>query len=248
MPDKDDIIYGRNPVLEAIDAGKEVDKVLLLKSIRGPFEKEIRKKCRERNIVLQYVPVFKLDKLSKKNHQGVIAFVSIVEYQDIEDVVPHIFERGEQPLILILDGVTDVRNFGAIVRSAEVFGAHAVVIGEKRSARINHEAFKTSAGAIAKIPICRQKSLNNTVDFLKSSGFQIFATDLKTDHYISDIDFATPCVVVLGSEGEGVSDGLLSRCDSRFKIPQKGEIDSLNVSVASGVILYEILKQRLSQK
>lgn len=244
MAESEDIIYGRNPVLEAIKSGKEVDKILLLKTIRGPFEKEIRLIAKTANIPLQYVPSHKLDKLTKKNHQGIIAFVSIVEYQSIEQVVPYVFEQGLSPLFLILDGVTDVRNFGAIVRSAEVFGANGVVIGEKRSARINHEAFKTSAGAIGKIPICREKSLGNTVDYLKSSGFKIFATDLKTDLFIADVDFSEPCAVILGSEGEGVSENLLNKCDNKIKIPQAGSIDSLNVSVAAGVILYEILKQR----
>ncbi len=244
MADAEDIIYGRNPVIEAILANKEIDKILLLSSIRGPFEKEIRMHCKERDIPLQYVPSHKLDKLTKKNHQGIIAFSSIVEYHSIENIVPLLFEKGETPLILILDGITDVRNFGAIVRSAEVFGAHTVVIFEKKSARINHDAMKTSAGAILKIPICREKSITNTMKYLNNSGFQVFATDLDTDYYISDIDFTQPCAVILGDEGEGVSDAALKQCDKKFKIPQVGEIDSLNVSVASGVILYEILKQR----
>ena len=240
----EDIIYGRNPVMDAINAGKEVDKVFLLKSIRGEFEKEVRKACKENEIPLQYVLGHKLDKLTKKNHQGIIAFASLVEYNSIENVIPYLFEKGLTPLVIILDGITDVRNFGAIARSAEVFGADAIVIGEKRSARINHEAFKTSAGAILKLPICREKSLNNVVDYLRNSGFQIFATDLKTESYLSDIDFTGPVAVILGSEGEGVSSNLLKISDSTFKIPQIGETDSLNVSVASGVILYEILKQR----
>lgn len=244
MAEKDDIIYGRNPVIEALESDKDVDKVLILNSIRGPFEKEIRKLCKLRNIPIQYVPNAKLDKFTRKNHQGIVAFGSLIVYQKIENIVPLLFEEGKLPLLLILDGITDVRNFGAISRSAEVFGAHAIVIGEKKSARINHEAFKTSAGAILKIPICREKSLPSTIDFLRNSGFQIFATDLNTDLFIGDIDFNNPCAIIIGSEGEGVSKSLLDRCDQSFKIPQKGETDSLNVSVASGVILYEILKQR----
>lgn len=244
MADTEDIIYGRNPVLEALTAKKEIDKVLLLNTIRGPFEKEVRKLCRENDIPIQYVPNIKLDRLTKKTHQGIIAFGSIVSYQEIANVIPLIYEQGKTPLILILDGITDVRNFGAIARSAEVLGANAIVIGEKRSARINHEAFKSSAGAILKIPICREKSLINTINTLRESGFGIFATDLKTEFFIEDIDFTGPCAVVIGSEGEGVSEGILKACDKSFKIPQIGEIDSLNVSVASGVILYEILKQR----
>jgi len=231
-------------LVEAIQSGKSVDKVLLLKTIRGPFEKEVRKLCKEKDIPLQYVPSHKLDKITKKNHQGIIGFASLVSYQSIEDVVPLLFEQGKTPLIVLLDGVTDVRNFGAIVRSAEVFGIDAIVIGEKRSARINEDAYKTSAGAILRLPICREKSLVKTVEFLRSFGFQLFATDLKTNHFISDIDFKGPSAVILGSEGDGVSEGLLNICDEKFKIPQVGETDSLNVSVASGVIMYEILKQR----
>ncbi|GLR17798.1 23S rRNA (guanosine(2251)-2'-O)-methyltransferase RlmB [Portibacter lacus] len=247
MADSDDIIFGRNPVIEAIQANKEIDKVLILKTIRGPFEKDVRKLCKELDIPLQYVPSHKLDKITRKNHQGIIAFASLVEYQTIENLIPHLYEKGESPIIVILDGVTDVRNFGAIARSAEVFGVHGMVIGEKNSARINHDAFKTSAGAILRIPICREKSLSNTVEYLRSSGFQIFATDLNTDHYISDINFNQPCAIIMGSEGDGVSSNLLQLCDEKFKIPQVGETDSLNVSVASGVIMYEVLKQRTSK-
>lgn len=244
MGDKEDIVYGRNPVIEALKIGKDIDKVLLSNSIRGDFEKEVRKLCRISEIPLQYVPSSKLDKITKKNHQGIIAFASLIRFQNLEDLIPHFYEKGITPLLLILDGITDVRNFGAIARSAEVFGAHAIIIGEKRSARINHEALKTSAGAILKIPICREKSLVNTIDFLKNSGFKIFATDLNTELFISDINFQGPCGIILGDEGEGVSEKILSMSDQAFKIPQIGEIDSLNVSVASGVILYEILKQR----
>lgn len=244
MAESEEIIFGRNPVVEALHSGKEIDKILLLKSIRGPFEKDIRKLCKEKNIPLQYVLGHKLDKLTKKTHQGIVAFISIVEYQSLEKIVPLIFEKGETPLLMILDGVTDVRNFGAIARSAEVLGAHAVVIGEKRSARINHDAYKTSAGAIARLPICREKSISNSISFLKSSGFRVFATDLNTDSFISDIDFTIPSAVIMGSEGDGVSSSILKQCDQKFKIPQVGQIDSLNVSVAAGVILYEILKQR----
>lgn len=244
MADSGDIIFGRNPVLEAIGAGKTVDKVLLLKTIRGPFEKEVRSLCKQFDIPLQYVPSHKLDKITRKNHQGIIGFASLIDYQSIDNVVPMLYEQGKVPLIFILDGITDVRNFGAIARSAEIFGVHAIVIGEKRSARINEDAIKTSAGAILKMPICREKSISQTVDTLQQSGFNIFATDLKTDFFISDIDFCQPCAVILGSEGDGVSESLLQKCNQRFKIPQIGVTDSLNVSVASGVIMYEILKQR----
>ena len=244
MADSEDIIFGRNPVIEAIRSGKEIDKILLLKSIRGEFEKEVRHACKDHDIPLQYVPGHKLDKLTRKNHQGIIAFSSIIQYQSLENLTPLLYEKGITPLLLILDGVSDVRNFGAIVRSAEVLGAHGIIIGEKNSARINADAMKTSAGALLRIPICREKSLSNSIQYLSTAGFSIFATDLNTDSYISDCDFSGPCAVVIGSEGEGVGKDLLNRSDQKFKIPQVGETDSLNVSVASGVILYEILKQR----
>ena len=241
---KDNTIYGRNPVLESLQRATDIDKVLILKSIRGAFEKEVRKLCRERNIPLQYVPSNKLDRITRKNHQGIIAFTTLVEYQDLEQIIPFLYEKGTDPLILLLDGITDVRNFGAIARSAEVFGADAIVIGEKNSARITNDAVKTSAGAIMKIPICREKNLRNAIQFLKESGFSIFSSDLNTDYSIQDINFNQPCVVILGSEGLGVSRSITEECDQSFKIPQIGETDSLNVSVATGVILYEIMNQR----
>ncbi|WP_235297707.1 23S rRNA (guanosine(2251)-2'-O)-methyltransferase RlmB [Portibacter marinus] len=244
MADSDDIIFGRNPVMDAVRNGKAIDKILLLKTIRGPFEKEVRHLCKDFDIPLQYVPGHKLDKITRKNHQGIIAFSSLVEYQSIENLVPLLYERGVIPLLIILDGVSDVRNFGAIVRSAEVLGAQGIIIGEKNSARINADAMKTSAGALLNLPICREKSLTNAVEYLIASGFKIFATDLNTELYISDIDFNQPCAVILGAEGEGVSQNLLNHSHQCFKIPQVGQTDSLNVSVASGVILYEILKQR----
>lgn len=244
MAESEDIIFGRNPVLEAIQGGKPVDKILLLKTIRGPFEKDIRRLCKEYDIPIQYVPSHKLDKITRKNHQGIVGYASLVTYHSIDNVVPMLFESGKVPLIFILDGITDVRNFGAIARSAEIFGVHAIVIGEKRSARVNEDAFKTSAGAILKLPICREKNISKAVEILQQSGFQVYATDLETDYFISDLNFDQPCAVVLGSEGDGVSPALLELCDQRFKIPQVGETDSLNVSVAAGVIMYEILKQR----
>jgi len=241
------IIYGRNPVVDAINEQKEIDKVLILNTIRGPFEKEIRKLCKNFEIPLQYVPGRKLDKLTNKNHQGIIAYSSIVAYQKLENVIPHLFEQGIIPLVLILDGITDVRNFGAICRSAEVLGANCVVIGEKKSARINHDAYKTSSGAILRLPICREGNLSKVASNLQLSGFHVYASSLDSEQFIDDIDFRGPSAVILGSEGEGVSEHLMKICDQNFKIPQVGQTDSLNVSVAAGVILYEILKQRSRQ-
>lgn len=247
MAEKEDIIFGRNPVSDAIKSGKKIDKILLLSSIRGPFEKEVRQLCKEHGIPLQYVPNHKLDKFTKKNHQGIIAFASLVTFQSLDDVIPHVYEQGETPLFLILEGITDVRNVGAIARSAEVFGAHAIIMGEKNSARINHDAVKSSAGAILNIPLVRERSLVKTVEYLQNSGFQVFATDLQTDYHIADVDYKGPIAIVMGSEGEGVSKKILQVSDERIKIPQVGTTDSLNVSVATGVILYEILKQRQSK-
>lgn len=240
------LIYGRHPVADAIKAGKEFEKVYMQQGLRGEAEVEIRKLCREHQIPLSIVPREKLSKLSNNgNHQGILGSLAIVSYQKLEDIVPHIFEKGETPLLLLLDGVTDVRNFGAIARSAEVMGAHAIVVPQQGGALINAEAMKTSAGALSKIPVCREKNLSNVLDYLGQSGVAVVASDLQAKNQIFDIDFTRPTAILIGSEGEGVNKALLRRADDTFIIPQSGSTDSLNVSVATGVILYEVVRQRL---
>ncbi len=245
MKSKQQLIFGRHPIVDAIKQGEPVDKVLLLMGTTGEVEIQLRNLCQEKRIPITMTPREKLDRLSSgKNHQGVIAFISPVRFYHVEDIVPHIYEKGEIPLLLILDEITDTRNFGAITRSAEIFGVHAIIVPMKGSAKIGADAIKTSAGALLKVPICKVKSLNNTVDFLQDSGFQIFASNLKSKNDISKVDFGGPSAIIIGSEDNGVSTSLLRRADKQFIIPQIGESDSLNVSVSAGVMLYEVQRQR----
>lgn len=196
---------------------------------------------------MKKVPPIKLDKLSRqRNHQGVVGVMSAIEYQNIENVVPFIFEKGEMPLILILDGVTDVRNMGAICRSAEVMGVHTVVLPVQNSAEINEDAIKTSAGALMSLPVCRTAHLPKVISYLKESGISITCSSLEGDLPIFDLDMSGPMAIIMGSEQNGVDKTLMNLSDHIFKIPQSGKTDSLNVSVATGVILYECVRQRMA--
>ena len=238
------IIYGRHPVVDAIKSGVDFDKIMLQTGIRGPFEKEVRFLGKTHNIPVQTVPKEKLAKLTKGNHQGIIGFISLIKYHSLEDVLPLIYEKGEIPLILVLDGVTDVRNLGAIARSAECMGVHALVISKKGNAQINADAIKTSAGALATIPVCRSSSLLSAIEFLKMSGIQILASNLGAKSSIFETDLTHPCAIIVGSEGSGVQINLLQEADHQFIIPQVGQTESLNVSVATGMMLLEALRQR----
>jgi 23S rRNA (guanosine2251-2'-O)-methyltransferase len=240
------LIYGHHPVVEAIRAGKPVEKVFFQQGLRGELEKEIRLLAREYDIPLQVVPKEKLNKMAARgNHQGVAAYLSLVEFLSVEDVVPFIFEQGQTPLLVMLDGVTDVRNFGAICRSAECLGAHAVVIPQSGAAPANEEAMKASAGALARIRLCRVRSLFSTLEWLQIAGIQIVATALSDRAQPSfDIDFSLPTAILLGSEGEGLHPKLVKMSDAVAMIPQATDFDSLNVSVAAGIMLYEAQRQR----
>ncbi len=239
------VIYGRHPVAEAIQAGMAIDKVLLQQGIRGELEKEMRHLCKRSNVHLQVIPKEKLDKLAGGNHQGVAALVSLIAYAELEDILPMVFEQSETPLIVLLDGVTDVRNLGAIARSAEVCGAQALVVPLKGSAQINSEAMKASAGALARLPVCRTHSLVNTIQWLKDSGLQVYASDLQAGKPIFNLDLTVPLAFVVGSEETGISPAVARMATERFIIPQKSDLDSFNVSVAAGIMLYEALRQRL---
>jgi len=241
---KKTLFFGRHPVLDAIRSGTPFDKLVLLQDLRGSFEKEIRQLSKLHNIPLQVVPKERLGRLVKGNHQGVVGFLSMLSYYRLEDVLPGVFEKSETPLILLLDGITDVRNFGAIARSAEICGVHALVVPKKGSAQINAEALKASAGALTKIPVCREGSLITAIDFLRLSGIRVLAGDLNASKKIYDLDFTLPTAIVLGSEGQGVSPAVLQKVDRKFFIPQVGSTDSFNVSVATGIILYEAQRQR----
>lgn len=245
VSEKTTFVFGRHPIVDSLQSGAQFDKIFLQQGIRGDFEKEIRRLCREHDVPLQYVPKEKMNKMVKGNHQGIVGFLALLDYYRLEDVVPGIFEKGETPLLLLLDQVTDVRNLGAIARSAEVCGVHALVVPKSGSALINADALKTSAGALTRLNVCRENSLVTAVEFLQNSGIQVFASDLKAEKFIFDLDLTAPSALIVGSEDDGVHPSLLSRVQERFIIPQKGETDSFNVSVAAGIMLYETLRQRM---
>ena len=238
------LIFGRHPVLDALKSGKTIDKVLLQQGIKGELEKEIRHICKARTIPLQILPKERMNRLMRSNHQGVICFLSLIEYQQLEAILPLIYEQSEMPLFLLLDGITDVRNFGAIARTAEVMGVHALVIPKKKSAQINSEAIKASAGALMQIPVCRASSIIASIEYLQLSGVQVFASDLQARAVIGKMDFKGPAAIVIGAEGRGVSPSILKVANQTFIIPQTGKTDSLNVSVATGIMLYEATRQR----
>ncbi len=241
---KENIIYGIRPIIEAVKSGKEIDKILIQTGLNNELYSQLRKLINEFKISFQYVPVKKLNRITSKNHQGVICFISNIVYHNIENLLPGIYEDGKLPLLLILDRITDVRNMGAIARTAECTGVDAIIIPEKGSAQINSETIKASAGSLYKIPVCRCKNLKNTIEYLKESGVQIIAATEKADNYYTSADFTKPTAIIMGSEENGVSGEYLKRSDFKIKIPILGDIESLNVSVATGVILYEAVNQR----
>ena len=241
-----DYIFGLHPVLEAIKAGKHIDRLLIKQGLQGSLYHELISEVRNREIPYQVVPAERIELVTRKNHQGVVAWLALIEYQLISNILPAVFEKGEDPLIIILDGVSDVRNLGAVVRSAECLGANAIIIPEKGSARINADAIKASAGALHTLPVCREKSLVKTVEYLKNSGLKIIAADEEKGTDAPVTDLKGPSVLIVGSEDRGISRELLSLSDIIIRIPMTGTIGSLNVSVASGILLYEITRQRNS--
>jgi 23S rRNA (guanosine2251-2'-O)-methyltransferase len=238
------MVFGIRAVIEAIKSGKEIESLYVQRGISGAVFQELRALLSERGIVYQQVPVEKLNRITGKNHQGIIAFISPIVYETIENIVPMIYEKGETPLVLILDGITDVRNLGAIARTAECAGVHAIIVPSRGSAQINPDAIKTSAGALYKIPVCRHENLLKTARFLQESGLQLIACTEKTNSDIYSPDYTAPTAVIMGSEEDGISNELLRISDHLAKIPMFGEIESLNVSVSAGVLLYEAVRQR----
>ncbi len=242
---KQEYIYGRHPVIDAIKAGATLEKIFLQQGIRGPFEKELRQLSKEYNIPIQYVPKERMNKMTHANHQGVIGLMALLQYYRLEDVLGNIFESGDPPLLLILDGVTDVRNIGAIARSAEVMGVQALITPIKNTAQLNAEAIKTSAGALTRLAVCREPSLVNALKMIQLNGIQVVATTLEEAEPLYDLDLGLPTAIVMGSEDEGVNPAVVRLANARCKIPQVGQTDSLNVSVATGIVLYEVIRQRL---
>src|ERR1700748_941670 len=238
------MVFGIRAVIEAIRAGKEIESLYLQRGIGGGLLNELKTLLHEYGIVAQQVPVEKLNRITPKNHQGVIAVISPIIYHKIENIIPEIFERGETPLILVLDSITDVRNMGAIARTAECAGVHAIVIPAKGSAQINADAIKTSAGALYKIPVCRHDNFMPTIRFLQESGLQLVCCTEKTKDDIYNPDYTSPTAIIMGSEEDGIRNEVIRIADHLAKIPMFGEIESLNVSVSTGVILYEAIRQR----
>lgn len=238
------MIFGIRAVAEAISAGKEVDKILIRKDLSGELAGELFEMLRGSNIVVQRVPQEKLNSITRKNHQGVIAFISPINYQPIEEIVASLYEQGKVPFILVLDHLTDVRNFGAIARTAECAGVDAIIIPSKGSVSVTADAVKTSAGALMNIPVCRVQSLYNCVKYLKECGLQVMGASEKSNINYTDADMTTPLALVMGAEDKGISTEILSLTDTTVSLPQYGKIASLNVSVAAGVMIYEVLRQR----
>ena len=237
-------IFGIRAVIEAIEAGKEIDKILVKKDLSSELAEELLKTAREHKVMVQKVPIEKINRITRKNHQGVLAFLSAVTYHKLEYVVPQLYEDGKTPFVVLLDGLTDVRNFGAIARTCDCAGVDAIVIPERNSVSVGADAVKTSAGALHYIPVCREHSLTWAVKFLKDSGYKIYgASEKATQSYIAP-DYTTPVAIVLGSEEKGISDEILQLCDGLVAIPEYGHINSLNVSVASGIMIYEVVRQR----
>lgn len=243
--ESNEFIFGIRAVIEAIKAGRDVETIYLQRGLSGDLFLELKSLLHGTTIPLSVVPIEKLNRMTTKNHQGVIAVISPITYQNIEDIVPAIYERGEIPLILVLDSVTDVRNMGAIARTAACVGVHAIVVPMKNAAQINADAIKTSAGALFNLAICRSANLHKTCLFLQDSGLQLVACTEKTDDLIYKPDYTAPTGIIMGSEDLGISNELLRVADHLAKIPMVGTIESLNVSVAAGVILYEVTRQRI---
>ena len=237
----EDLTFGIRSVIEAIKQGKTINKILLQKGLTGELIKELLVLVHKENIVVQKVPVQKLNHMVKKNHQGVIAMISPVAYHQIDWLVQQVYEKGEDPFILILDRVKDVRNFGAIARTAECFGVHAIVIPSKDSALVTNDAIKTSAGALFKIPVCKVTSLSSALDFLKGCGLNIFSCTEKSETLINKVESTGPKALIMGSEEDGVDSQLIKASDVNFKIPMTGSIASLNVSVACGIAIHKLM-------
>ncbi len=243
---KKNIIAGRNPVTEALKSGETIDKILLFKNASGDVINEIRQLAKEQNIPLQYVPTEKLNSLTTVNHQGVIAFKSRIIYHDLQQVIDGVLSKGGRALFLMLDGVTDIRNIGAIGRSAVCCGVQAIIIPDKGVGALNEDAVKSSAGALQQLQICRVNSLLKAIDTLHSNGIKVFTSEMKASKKLYELDLTESCCIVMGSEEKGVQAYLSKAADDRFTIPMKSNFDSFNVSVATGIILYEAVKQQIN--
>lgn len=244
-PKKSSLVIGRKAVIDALQTGMQLDKIYLDTKVVGDEILQIKKLASQSAVPINYVPVAKLNGFNVTNHEGIVAQMAKVQYQDLQDTISFITENGEVPFFLILDGITDIRNIGGIARTAFCTGVHAIIIPDKGVGALNEDAILTSAGALEKIAVCRVNSLMKTIDELHLNGIRVYATEMKADKKFSDINFTEPCAIIMGSEEKGIYPALLKVCDEKIKIPMVGGFESLNVSVATGIILYEAMKQRL---
>jgi len=244
-PKKSSLVIGRHAVIDALRSGQQLDRIYLDTSAKGQDISEIKGLASQNGVPVNYVPVAKLNGFNITDHEGCVAQIAKVQYQNLQDVISLVIENGEVPLFLILDGITDIRNIGGIARTAYCTGVHALIIPDKGVGALNEDAILTSAGALEKIAVCRVNSLMKAVDDLHLNGIKVYASEMKADKNIADADLASPCAIVIGSEEKGIYPALMKICDEKIKIPMKGDFESFNVSVATGIILYEAMKQRL---
>jgi 23S rRNA (guanosine2251-2'-O)-methyltransferase len=243
---KQQIVAGRNPVIELLKSANEVEKVLISKSASGEVIKEILDLCKNREIYYQYVPEVKINSLTRANHQGVVAITALIQYYQVQDIIDYVFEKGEEPLLLILENVTDVRNLGALARTALGLGVHAIVFPKKESAAINDVAMKISAGALLKIPVCRVENLAATIKDIKNNGIKVIGLDGTASQFIHEANLSGPLAIIAGSEDEGITNPTIRLVDELVKLPMNTELESYNVSVATAMALYEVHRQKLN--
>jgi 23S rRNA (guanosine2251-2'-O)-methyltransferase len=239
-------IFGIRAIIEAINAGETIDKVFLQKGLRGELFTELESLLRKNDVNCSYVPIEKLNRLTRSNHQGAVAQISPIEFHDLEQLVLNVIESGNTPLFLLLDQLSDVRNFGAIIRTAECTGVNGIVIQKKGGAPVNGDTIKTSAGAVFKVPICKVDHIKDAVFYMQASGIKVIAATEKTENTLYDVSFKEPCAIIMGSEDRGINPSILKVVDVKAKLPILGDIESLNVSVACGAFLYEAVRQRRS--
>ena len=243
-PKKNTLVIGRKAVIEALQSGKQLDKIYMQATVHGEVIDTIKLLAAQHLVPINKVPVEKLNNFNVSNHEGCVALISKIQYQQLQDIISFVVEKGEVPLFILLDGITDIRNIGAIARSAFCFGVHAIIIPDKGVGSLNEDAILTSAGALEKIAVCRVNSLMKAVDELHLNGIKVFASEMTAAKKIFELDLTEPCAIVLGGEEQGVYPALMKICDEQFQVPMTGDFESLNVSVANGVILYEAMKQR----
>jgi len=238
------VVFGIRSVIEAIRSGKEIEKILVRRDLRGETAHELLSLIRKEKIPVQYVPVEKINRITRKNHQGILAFISVIEYTRIDELVPSLYEDGRSPFLMMLDGITDVRNLGAIIRTAESAGVQGIILPQKRSSMLTADTIKTSAGALYHLPVCRTSSAKETLIYLRECGLQLVAASEKAEKSFFEIDFMPPTLIILGAEDKGLSIEVLKGVDELVKVPMAGKIGSLNVSAAAAVLLYEVVRQR----